>query len=96
MRNPWIIVRKPVVTEKAHRLSENQRHVYTFMVDMDANKHEIKNAVEKAFGVKVEKVRTLIYKGKRKMMRNLRLMGKRRDWKKAYVTLKEGHRLDIY
>jgi large subunit ribosomal protein L23 len=69
--------------------------VYTFIVAPEANKPEVKNAVEKAFNVKVAVVRTVNAKGKSKRMKNMLLEGRRKDWKKAYVTLKEGFRLDI-
>ena len=55
----------------------------------------MKNAVEKAFNVKVREVRTVRVKGKLKRMKNMLLEGRRKSWKKAYVTLKEGFRLDI-
>ncbi len=93
MRDPWQVIRKPLVTEKS--MAGQQRSVYTFIVDVRATKPEVSNAVEKAFSVKVDTVRTTNVKGKHKRMKNMFLEGKRRDWKKAYVTLKEGYRLDI-
>lgn len=93
MKNPWVVIRKPLVTERS--MASQQKRVYTFVVERDANKHEIKHAVEKAWNVKVEDVRTLVVKGKAKRMKNMLLEGRRKDWKKAYVTLKEGSRLDI-
>lgn len=95
MRNPWEVIRKPLVTEKS--MSRQQKGVYTFIVDMHATKPEVKNAVEVAFKenkVKVDAVRIVRVKGKTKRMKNMILEGRRKDWKKAYVTLKEG-RLDI-
>lgn len=95
MRSPFIVIRKPIVTERS--MANQQKNVYTFVVDMHANKSEIKRAVEEAFKgqkVKVKSVRTLVVKGKPKRMKNMLLEGRRKDWKKAYVTLKEG-RLDI-
>ncbi|MBI2901528.1 MAG: 50S ribosomal protein L23 [Planctomycetes bacterium] len=95
MRSPWTIIKKPIVTERS--MANQQKGVYTFVVDRSANKHEIKWAVEQAFKsnkVKVRHVRTLVVKGKAKRMKNMLLEGRRKDWKKAYVTLKEG-RLDI-
>lgn len=94
MRNPWIVVQRPLVTEKTMAVMQ-KRNTYTFIVEISANKHEIKNAVEKAFSVKVDAVRTIRVKGKVKKMKNQVMEGSRKDWKKAYVTLKEGHRLDI-
>lgn len=93
MKNPWSVILRPVVTEKSTR--GTQSNVHTFAVLKDCNKQEIRHAVEAAFGVKVESVRTLNVKGKQKRMRNMVLKGRRSDWKKAFVTLKEGSRLDI-
>ena len=93
MRSPFIVIRKPVVTEKS--MANQQKSVYTFIVAPDATKPEVKQSVEKAFNVKVEEVRTVKVKGKLKRMKNQLLEGKRKNWKKAYVTLKEGFRLDI-
>jgi large subunit ribosomal protein L23 len=76
-------------------MANQQKSVYTFIVAPDATKPEVKQSVEKAFNVKVEEVRTVKVKGKYKRMKNQLLQGKRKDWKKAYVTLKEGFRLDI-
>lgn len=93
MRSPFIVIKKPVVTEKS--MANQQKSVYTFIVAPDATKPEVKQSVEKAFNVKVDEVRTVKVKGKYKRMKNQLLEGKRKDWKKAYVTLKEGFRLDI-
>jgi large subunit ribosomal protein L23 len=93
VRSPFIVIKKPVVTEKS--MANQQKNVYTFIVAPDATKPEVKQSVEKAFNVKVEEVRTVKVKGKYKRMKNQLLEGKRKDWKKAYVTLKEGFRLDI-
>jgi len=83
MRNPHDIIRKPVVTERS--MNDMAEGKYTFVVDKKANKTEIKNAVEKVFGVKVEKVNTMLMEGKVK--RQGIHVGKRPDWKKAVVTL---------
>ena len=93
MRSPFVVIKKPVVTEKS--MANQQKSVYTFIVAPDATKPEVKHSVEKAFNVKVADVRTVKVKGKYKRMKNQLLQGKRKDWKKAYVTLKEGFRLDI-
>lgn len=93
MKSPWDVIKKPLVTEKS--MAKQQKSVYTFLVDPQANKPEVKHAVEKAFNVKVAEVRTVKVKGKLKRMKNMLLEGKRKDVKKAYVTLKEGFRLDI-
>lgn len=93
MKNPWEVIRKPLVTEKS--MKKQEKGVYTFIVEKTANRPEIKRAIEMAFKVKVSRVRTQIVKGKRKRMKNMLMQGQRKDWKKAYVTLEEGQRLDI-
>ena len=84
-------IRKPVITEKATMASENNGVV--FEVSMEANKPQIKEAVEALFGVKVKAVNTTITKGKVKRFRGQ--LGKRKDVKKAYVTLEEGNTIDV-
>jgi large subunit ribosomal protein L23 len=81
---------RPVITEKSTILKDINREV-CFEVDRRANKSEIKKAVEQLFKVKVEKVRTQSKKGK--MKRVGRSQGKTKDWKKAYVKLKEGEKM---
>ncbi len=93
MTTPYDIIRKPLVTEKS--MAGQQKSTYTFIVAPEANKHDVRRAVEKIYNVKVDAVRTLKTKGKYKKMKNMLLEGKRKDTKKAYVTLKEGYRLDI-
>ena len=85
------VIRKPIITEKATMASEHGAVV--FEVAMDANKPLIKQAVETLFGVKVKAVNTTITKGKVKKFRGQ--PGKRRDVKKAYVTLEEGNTIDV-
>ncbi|EDM70015.1 Ribosomal protein L25/L23 [Roseobacter sp. AzwK-3b] len=85
------VIRKPVITEKATMASENGAVV--FEVHMDANKPQIKEAVEALFGVKVKAVNTTITKGKQKRFRGR--LGRRNDVKKAYVTLAEGNTIDV-
>ena len=85
------VIRKPVITEKATMASENGAVV--FEVAIDANKPQIKEAVEALFGVKVKAVNTTITKGKTKRFRGQ--LGKRKDVKKAYVTLEEGNTIDV-
>lgn len=80
----------PVITEKSTQVKENLRTV-AFKVLRDANKIEIKDAVEKIFKVKVESVRTATFHGKKR--RQGRYSGRRPDWKKAYVTLKQGEKM---
>ncbi|QDY68299.1 50S ribosomal protein L23 [Qingshengfaniella alkalisoli] len=85
------VIRKPVITEKATLASE--ANAVVFEVAPDANKPQIKEAVEALFNVKVKAVNTTITKGKTKRFRGL--MGKRKDVKKAYVTLEEGNTIDV-
>lgn len=81
------IIRKPLVTEKSNLMKETD-NVVAFEVAMSSNKVEIKQAIERAFKVKVQEVRTMIVAGKIK--RSGRNFGKRSNVKKAYVTLAEG------
>lgn len=87
------ILRKPRMTEKAATLSDDNR-VVVFEVPVSAEKPEIRTAVEEAFSVEVEQVRTMVVRGKVK--RRGRHLGKRSNWKKAIVTLKEGSMIDFY
>ena len=84
------VIRGPLITEKAALLKDDHRTV-CFKVALDANKTEIKGAIEKLFGVKVQSVRTVRMNGKLK--RYGRFEGKRADWKKAFVTLREGEKM---
>jgi len=84
------VLRTPVITEKSTLLKENLQTV-TFKVLRDANKIEIKDAVEKIFKVKVDSVRTANFHGKKR--RQGKYAGRRSDWKKAYVTLKAGEKM---
>lgn len=93
MTTPYDILRKPLVTEKS--MAKQRKGVYTFIVAKEADKASVRRAVEKVYNVKVAEVRTVLVKGKVKRMKNMLLEGRRKDWKKAYVTLKEGYRLDI-
>ena len=85
------VIRKPVITEKATMASENNAVV--FEVAIEANKPQIKEAVESLFNVKVKAVNTTITKGKVKRFKGQ--LGKRKDIKKAYVTLEEGNTIDV-
>ena len=87
------VVRGPVITEKGTLVNELGRQVI-FRVHPHANKIEIGQAIETLFKVKVEKVRTSRQLGK--VRRVGRHMGRRPDWKKAYVTLAEGSRIDFF
>lgn len=84
------IIRRPLVTEKSTLMREAGANVIAFEVDSNANKIQVKDAVEELFKVKVEEVRLFNVRGKVKRMG--RYSGKRRDWRKAYVRLKEGEK----
>jgi large subunit ribosomal protein L23 len=92
MRDEYAIVRKPRITEKATALQEKE-NAYTFEVARDANKVEIRQAIEKLFKVKVARVRTVMVKGKPKRVKMH--WGLTPDYKKAIVTLAEGQRIDV-
>lgn len=92
MNNEYDIIKKPLLTEKGTVLQELNNQV-VFRVNPNANKIEIKAAVEKLFNVQVSNVRTCNMTGKEKRIG--RHMGKRSDWKKAVVTLAEGHNIDF-
>ena len=86
MKSPYEVIKRPIITEKSMGLLDENK--YTFEVDKNANKPEIKAAIEQIFeGVKVKKVRTMNYEGKK--VRTRHGIGKRADWKKAVVTLTE-------
>ena len=92
-REPRTIVRCAMVTEKGTRVREKQ-NAFLFEVARDANKIEIKQAVESIFNVKVDSVRTLRVHGKPKRIG--RYAGHRPDWKKALVTLKKGQTIELF
>ncbi len=92
-REPRTVVRRALVTEKGTRLREGQNG-FLFEVARDANKIQIKKAVESIFNVKVDTVRTLRVHGKPKRMG--RYAGHRPDWKKAVVTLKKGQSIELF
>ena len=87
------IIKRPVITEKTNIQKEASNQV-TFEVDRRANRIEIQRAIEDIFNVKVAAVRTMQVKGKVKQRG--RIVGKRRDWKKAIVTLMPGNRIDFF
>ena len=90
MKNVYEVIRRPLITEKTTALKETQRAL-CFEVHRDASKPEIKKAVESLFGVKVQDVRVANVHGKVK--RQGRYVGRRADWKKAYVVLKPGEKM---
>ena len=93
MKNPHSIIKKMLLTEKGTRLTEKENK-YLFRVDGSANKIEIKQAVEKLFGVKVDKVNTMNRPGKNKRLRTM-TYGKTSEWKRAVVTLKPGEKIEL-
>ncbi len=93
MKEAQKIIRRPLITEKSTS-QKDENHQYAFEVDRNANKIEIRSAVERLFKVKVLQVRTINVLGKIKRLG--RKYGKRPDWKKAIVTLREGDRIDFF
>ncbi|UCC44808.1 MAG: 50S ribosomal protein L23 [Candidatus Zixiibacteriota bacterium] len=92
--DPRLIIKSHITTERTTDLKE-QNNEYVFEVDRRAGKHAIKLAVERAFGVKVEKVRTLIVPSKPKRM-GWRSEGRRPSWKKAFVKLKKDQSISVF
>lgn len=88
-----IILKRPLLSEKSTQL-QDKLNLVAFEVDKDANKLQIKQAVEKRFNVKVKQVRTMHFLGKLK--RTGRFEGRRSSWKKALVTLAEGHKIEFF
>jgi large subunit ribosomal protein L23 len=93
MKDVYSVLKRPLFTEKNDRLKE-KFNKYAFEVDMRVNKIEFRQAVEQIFGVSVVKVNTMRVHGKVK--RRGRSVGRRPDWKKAIVTLKEGDTIPIW
>ncbi len=93
MREARQVIIRPVVTERSTELQEDQR-TYTFIVAREANKAEIRHAVEQLFDVTVQGVRTANYRGK--WRRVGRTLGRRAAYKKAIVKLAEGSAIDVY
>ena len=94
MRDARDVILAPVVSEKSYSLLD--ANAYTFKVAPDANKIEIRQAIESIFGVRVLKVTTLNRKGKRKRNRRTFTYGKRPDTKRAVVTLVAGDRIELF
>ncbi len=93
-RNPRDVILRPVVSEKSYAAYD--ANVYTFLVAPDANKIQIKQAVEEIFGVRVTNVNTVNRKGKRKRNRRTGDWGKRSDQRRAIVSLAEGDSIEIF
>jgi len=92
-RSVYQVLKRPVVTEKSNAMRELDNQ-YVFSVAMDANKVEIRQAVESLFGVRVTDIRTAIVRGKVKRIR--RFLGKKPNWKKAYVTLHHDDQIELF
>ena len=90
--HPYEVIKRPLITEKATILAGE--HKYAFAVDPRANKRQIREAVEVAFNVRVDKVNTMIMHGKRRRMG--RGFSRAPDWKKAIVTVAEGESIQIF
>jgi len=88
MKDLYQVIVGPVMTEKSSAITENEGKI-VFKVARDANKIEIKQAVEKLFDVKVGNVRTVNVQGRKRRM-GVKSVGRTADWKKAYITLTEG------
>jgi large subunit ribosomal protein L23 len=91
--NIYDVIKKPLITEKTTQ-EKDDKNVVALVVNCDANKIQIKEATEKLFKVKVSAVRTVNVAGKVK--RFGRYVGKRSNWKKAYVSLQEGSSIDFF
>jgi large subunit ribosomal protein L23 len=90
---PHEIIKRPLITEKTS-IQKEMFNQLTFEVDRRANRIEIKKAIESAFNVRVASIKTMQIIGKKKQRG--RIIGKRRDWKKAIVTLMPGERIDFF
>ena len=93
MSTVYRVIKRPIITEKGLTLKENDRTL-CFEVADNASKTQIQEAVEQLFKVKVARVRTMVVPGK--MRRRGKYFGYRSDWKKAYVTLREGEKMIEY
>ena len=94
MREPTSVLIRPVISEKSYGLMD--RNVYVFVVDPRATKIDVRHAVEQAFSVRVDKVNTLIRKGKTTRNRKTNTAGRRSDTKRAIVTLHAGDKIDLF
>ncbi|GMV94921.1 MAG: 50S ribosomal protein L23 [Candidatus Hydrogenedentota bacterium] len=90
--DPFYIVKRPIITEES-TIQQQTRNQYVFQVDPRANKHQIRDAIELMFQVKVLAVNTMNYDGKQR--RRGRTVGRRPHWKKAVVTLRQGDVIDL-
>jgi len=92
LREPRDVIIRPIITEKGTFVKSQSK--YIFEVSMPANKHEVKKAIENLFKVHVLKVNIIRMKGKVKSIG--RFTGKKKDWKKAMVTLREGETIELF
>lgn len=93
MRTVYEVIRRPIISEKSTALAEVAGR-YAFEVALQANKHEVKDAVQRLFNVKVRNVHTMVMHGKVKRVGRFEV--KRPNWKKALVTLAEGHKIEFF
>jgi len=94
MRDPNAVLIRPVISEKSYALMD--RNVYVFVVDPRANKIDVRHAVERTFGVRVDQVNTLNRKGKATRNRRTNTVGHRPSTKRAIVTLHPGDKIDLF
>jgi len=87
------VIKGPLITEKLDKAREKHRQ-YSFLIDRKATKHDVRNAVTQLFKVTVEEVRTAVVRGKIKRVG--KSVGKRPNYKKAMVTLKEGDKIELF
>ncbi len=93
MKNAYDVIKRPLLTEKVVT-EQSDKNTIAFEVDPRSNKIEIKKAVEEIWKVSVEQVRTMVVRGKVK--RFGQHLGKRKNWKKAYVSLKDGDKIELF
>lgn len=93
MKNLHNVIQKPLITEKNSLMTE-KNNVYGFMVDLKSNKNQIRSAIEKFFNVKVDAIKTIVMPGR--MKRFGRHVTKTHKWKKAYVTVAEGQKIELF
>jgi large subunit ribosomal protein L23 len=92
---PYQIIKTPIITEES-QIQSVKGNQYTFKVNPNANKHQIREAIESIFpNVKVVRVNTMNYEGKMRRQFVSRTAGRRASWKKAIITLREGDRIDL-
>ena len=87
------IIKRPLLTEKSTAVNNAEKQIYLFEVSLKSKKQDVRDAVENIFDVKVDSVNTVLVRGKVKKVG--RIMGKRSNWKKAYVTLKKGYSINL-